>query len=413
MFDDVFDVPPTLFEEVTKGAFYVPADEVDKKSFSYLKAQYGDDHRYQIESDIAYMDSRPHDCKFKWSGKVPEHKRDSLTCDAPVWFRCVYCPESFQGNCNSKDEAECAKCEMRYRIRVRTVIRLPMLASRPSSVYLVTLTAPGKQRHCLTHTYTDKAGKTQPGVRCDFTKHDCVECVCSEHRVETKGDISEFNFTLASRWNRFMTYLRRFSPDEVTGRGNKASRPFADFEYVKAIEPQKRGALHIHAVIRSARPFVMTPAVIADLKIMAMNLGFGHQFDIQTLGGEELDLVTAARYVAKYISKRNTSTEAEIPFPRFKDTKTRHKELDEVYNTDGEYCYATKPETIRKKVKPPRAWTASRRWGLNIGKLVAQQTLFRSNPQKALQLMTEYMWTVWSHQLGIANPYKRQLAITA
>jgi hypothetical protein len=221
-----------------------------------------------------------------------------------------------------------------------------------------------------------------------------------------------------------MTYLKRFSPDVVNGRGNKASRPFEDFEYVKAIEPQKRGALHIHAVMRSSKSFVMTPDVIADLKMLAMDLGFGHQFDVKTLGGSDLDMVTASRYVAKYISKRNSSAESEIPFPRFKDVKKGRGKFTvrESYGLTlsksrpgpvREYVYGFRQETIRKKVKQPRAWTASRLWGLTLGKLIAQQTIYRSDRKAGQAAMYKHMWTVWAHQLGIANPYKPLLAITA
>lgn len=417
-----------------------------------------------------------HEHSYAWRGEASRYGITGTTtarCQRPILFRCVLCPEYYLANCNSKDSSECEPCELRYRTRVRSVLRIPMLASRPGSVFLFTLTAPGARRHCLTHTYTDKKGAVQPSVRCKWedkldsitgeivsvpVDDSCVECVCSDNRLTSRHDISEFNYALANMWNRFMTYVRRYSPEAVNGRSNKASRPFAGFEYAKAIEPQKRGALHIHALIRTANPMALTPEVLAAFKAIAMEIGFGHQFDVQVVGGKDLDMVTASRYVAKYVSKRNSSSDPDIPFPRTRTEMVRgertrgyerrgassgHRMSAKAYSEvrkapEGlqgshvtpagetvEHTYTTQEYSqyvigygqvrvpMERKVKPPRAWSVSRNWGLSMTKIIKQQMLWQYDKESGAKRMMELIWTVFAHQMGIANPMKPQLAITA
>lgn len=252
------------FETAGDASLPLPHRDVTSAAETWLQQEYADWGQPNVVEE--------HVCSFTWRGPAERYKVAGKTvqpCQKPILFSCVKCPEYFLATCNSKDASVCEPCELRYRTRVRAVLRLPMLASRPGSVFLFTLTAPGSRRHCLTHVYQDKDGKTQPSVRCSWDEQvdvetgkivavprnaDCIECVCSNNNLKSRDDIAQFNSELAAKWNRFMTYVRRFSPDSVNGRSNKARRPFADFQYAKAIEPQKRGALHIHALIRTASP---------------------------------------------------------------------------------------------------------------------------------------------------------------
>lgn len=456
--------------ETTSGALPLPPFEVTSPIEIAARIELADWGTPAISGDC--------DHEYKWRGEAKKYGITGTTqtpCLKPVLFHCTKCPDFYLAVCNSKDAEYCEPCEARYRSRVRSVLRIPMMASRPGSVFLVTLTAPGSRRHCLTHVYKDKSGKEQPSVRCQWEEKadpqtgavvsvpvnpECVECVCSENRVSTWGEIADFNQSLAKKWNRFMTYVRRYSPEAVNGRSNKASRPFQNFEYAKAIEPQKRGALHIHALIRTENPLAMTPDVLLAFREMAMNLGFGHQFDVQVVGDGKLDQVTAARYVAKYVSKRNSATDPEIPFRRTKTvlvksprrsspvtsfgsasghrmsgrayTQVRNAEGGQMEGShvtpDGEVVEAVyKAEEysnylssygpclapVEKKVKPPRAWTVSRNWGLSMGKIIRQQSLWQYDKEAGAKKMMEHIWTVFSHQMGILNPMKPLLAIEA
>lgn len=274
--------------------------------------------------------------KYIFVGAVSPVDRTLKTCDRPNEIGCLYCSLSFQINCNSQNSEECEKCELRYRNNVRAVLRMPMLASRPGTTFLLTLTAPGAQMHCTAHLWKDKQGKMQPNYRCEiidavnhatgelmpvFASPECSVCPCSQNSIASREEVAAFNFSMARKWNDFTTYLRRLGLDSsVGGRGNKSVRPFEKMEFAKAFEPQKRGALHAHAVIRVPQKFVLTPTLLAGMKAAAMQLGFGHQFDVQTIG-EDLGAITAARYVAKYITKRNQTEEVDIPFPNIPTDK--------------------------------------------------------------------------------------------
>ncbi len=83
-------------------------------------------------------------------------------CDSPNLLRCSVCAVERSIVCGSRRLSQCGPCEMRYRIRVRSIVRIPMQVARPGTLLLLTLTAPGAQSHCLTHTYAGEASRRKP-----------------------------------------------------------------------------------------------------------------------------------------------------------------------------------------------------------------------------------------------------------
>jgi hypothetical protein len=332
---------------------------------------------------------------FKWIRKAKEGTK-TATCDSPVEYLCTFCGSGFLGNCNSHDAEECAPCEMRYRKQVRLLVRHPVLFARPGSVLFMTLTAPGKARHCVKHKYHDKKrNKLVPNYRCDFTDPECVPCPCGENAIKGKKQIGEFNSSISRMFNDFVTNVRRKFPE------------FEDIQYVRAIEPQKRGALHIHFIVRMRRAARITAELQKELTKLVMRLGFGHEFDVQQPAEGERDLlVKFARYIAKYVSK--TLSTSGVPY---KDVLTREDLAD--YNAQKDHRAAQLdrfvatgeipekgfhwPRMARKK--RPRTWSASRRWGLSMVRIKAQQLAYGSGDKaRAASLMNDYMDIVREHQ---------------
>lgn len=282
----------------------------------------------------------------------------SVRCVNPVLFICNEgCGTHMVSTCNSRDEGVCAPCEKRYRGRVRAIARMPMLVAKKGSALLVTLTAPGRKRHCLTHTYKDKNGKVQPSIKCDWDVYDrneipfgagsgCVECKCSENRIVFHEDLQVFNSTISRKFNDFITDIRRTFPE------------FEKVQYFRANEPQKRGALHIHCLMIMKRAVKVDTAMSERMTAIAMRLGFGHQLDIKQIGFGDLDQVKAARYVAKYVSK----TDAHASVPYYDEAVTF-----EVDKETGEMVM------IRIPRRRPRTWSASRHWGVSMKLIVLHQ----------------------------------------
>lgn len=306
-------------------------------------------------------------------------------CDAPNLFRCLNCTVLTSFACMSKDEDKCAKCEMRYRKAVRYIAREPLKVARPGSVVLLTTTAPGAQRHCNVHRYWAD-GKSRPSVRCeegvphpDGRPHDFCPCGEEGHALTTRDEIAAWNVDGVTRWNRMATDLRRGS--SLTG----GRADFERMEYFKATEPQKRGALHFHVLIRVPRVLVLDDELRGWLRDLAVSHGFGHEVDVQLIGDGDLDHVKAARYVAKYVTKANRGS-AQIALPKRPDrVLVQDEESGDLYTQHHPGCDCSTSKdgmhASHRPVRRPRAWTASRRWGLSLGLVRASQRLYAAGMQ--------------------------------
>lgn len=215
--------------------------------------------------------TRVEGCDHQWrhAGRAPIHRHDEAGgCERPGFLVCRSCGESRVIRCQSSSRAKCAPCSERYRCRVRRVAMTPMLTA--GAFVFLTLTAPGSRLHRL-----------PSGRVCPCTPPGGV-------------DLATWNASLSVRWNRFVTDLRR-----TVGQA----------EYFRAVEVQRRGALHLHVVLRwegSPRPLD-----VAQVRRLAIRHGFGHEVDAQVV--PEADRPRVAGYLSKYVSKAATDRES-VPF---------------------------------------------------------------------------------------------------
>lgn len=91
-----------------------------------------------------------------------------------------------------------------------------------------------------------------------------------------------WNREAGARWNHLRTLLRREYPG---------------VEFYRAVEPQKRGALHLHVIIWAPMP--LDPLVLQEL---ALRAGFGCNTRLDVCHGRE-DGARFANYVTKYVTK--------------------------------------------------------------------------------------------------------------
>jgi len=150
-------------------------------------------------------------------------------------------------------------------------------------------------------------------------------CGCETH-LNDRG-VPGWNSTTAARWNHLRTLLRREYPQ---------------LEFVKGTEVQKRGALHVHAILWS--PDAVDLAVVHRLVLAA---GFGCSVDWAPC---EPGSRRAAYYVAKYVTK--DAEPGDVPWDEEQlDTRT------------GELVQVTRAHF--------RPWTASRSWGVTMRQIRA------------------------------------------
>lgn len=120
-------------------------------------------------------------------------------------------------------------------------------------------------------------------------------------------------------------------------------RYYGATEYACAVEVQKRGLLHFHALVRVsehnarlAEHYGRTDPE-SPLRLLAIRWGFGHEIDLQLLPPGD---ARAAHYCSKYVSKSASDREV-MPWP----------------DADGS------PGVGNGRYRP---WSASRRWGLTM-----------------------------------------------
>ena len=147
-------------------------------------------------------------------------------------------------------------------------------------------------------------------------------------------DVGGWNASAGQRWNRLAVELRRRLPD---------------LAYWRAVEVQRRGALHLHVLLAS-QGALDAP----EVRRLAMAAGFGCNVRWDPLRGHPAG---AARYVAKYVTK-GASDRWTVPWRR-----------DLVDKITGELTTQTYPTY--------RAWSCSRSWGITMAELrtVAAQAI--------------------------------------
>ena len=153
-------------------------------------------------------------------------------------------------------------------------------------------------------------------------------------------DLAEWNGSLGKRWNEFVKALRRHLMTD-------------DLQYFKAVEPQRRFALHLHVLVRRDDGPLSISKV--ELRKLAMHYGFGHEVDVQGL------LPGHASYVAKYASKA-ADDRKDVPWRGL-------RRFERVDMTTGEIRKGT-----AVAYRPTyRTWSASGRWGERMAEIRAAQ----------------------------------------
>ena len=143
-------------------------------------------------------------------------------------------------------------------------------------------------------------------------------CGCAAAMV---GGLGSWNASAGKRWNVLRGALSRLYPG---------------IEYFRAVETQKRGALHLHNVI-----WTPVPLVLKDVQAAALAAGFGCVIDYEPAAAGD---TRQAAYVAKYVTKA-TDDRGEVPW-------------DVLDQETG--------EVVAVKDARYRTWSSSRGWGMTM-----------------------------------------------
>lgn len=237
--------------------------------------------------------------------------------------------------CKSRRETRCAPCAATYRGDARWLVRagieggkgVPETVSSHPAVF-VTLTAPsfGAVHRAGGICHVGRPGRCphgRPGY-C-LSRHGeqeeilgspiCPDCYDYEGAVL-------FNATAGELWRRVTIYVRRHLA-YLLGRPEREVKEEVRLSYLKVAELQRRGVVHLHAIVRAdaatddvlAPPGEVTTEHLSKALIRAVasvyrdvtvgnrtrRLVFGEQVKVDPLPAGEVKGV--ASYLAKYLSK--------------------------------------------------------------------------------------------------------------
>lgn len=183
--------------------------------------------------------------------------------------------EWYWRRCGCARPSRCAPCAEIKRNDVAAVGRSGWTDRLAERGWWVTLTAPGADvlpwdRALCSHS---------AGVPCSGK----IGC-----QVEAEA-LAIWHDQLGQRWSWFVTELRR----ELD----------CDVQFFKTWEPQDRGALHAHSMMRTDEPLTER-RMVAAVKAAALRWGFGEQVKCEMVDlGDTLQAAKCAGYCAKYSSK--------------------------------------------------------------------------------------------------------------
>jgi hypothetical protein len=140
------------------------------------------------------------------------------------------------------------------------------------------------------------------------------------------GGLGSWNASAGKRWNVLRGAISRLYPGA---------------EFFRAVEPQKRGALHLHVIV-----WTPVPLVLKDVQRLAVAAGFGCVIDFEPASPGD---TRQAAYVSKYVTKA-TDQRGEVPWDVV-DLETGEVEAVK----DARY----------------RTWSCSKGWGLTMKVLKA------------------------------------------
>lgn len=256
---------------------------------------------------------------WQHAGNRPDLGRPEF-CVYPSKMVNVRTGEHYLARCGSTRASRCEPCSELHRGDVAAVGRSGW-TDRPSDRgYWCALTAPGADvlpwdRDKCTHS---------SGVECSGSEHGCV--------VDEIA-LALWHDQLALSWSHFIHDLRRLLNPGATGP--VSSWP-VQVDFHKSYEPQARGALHAHFMIR-VTGVVTDRRFRAAFKLASSRHSFGRQLHCEVVDLSNPETIARkAGYMAKYAAKC-----ADV--------------LLDVVRLDR--C------TGEIKTGGLRSWSASRRWG--------------------------------------------------
>lgn len=239
-------------------------------------------------------------------GYLQGPRPDGLDCDRPLLVVCGNCAARTVWRCKNHRESRCRSCSNRYRLRVRRIASDGMLSRcRTGHQGMLTVTAPSSGGHL--------------GWVVDWNhKEPRPVCSCDQKMA---GGLGVWNASAGKRWNRLRGDLARLYPGLV---------------YLRVVEIQERGAIHLHILVWTPKPLVLN-----EVQTLAMLAGFGCVIDYEESVG-----TGHAHYVSKYATK-STDQRQEVPW-----------EQDRLDRSTGEVRAVTDAKY--------RNWSCSRDWGLTM-----------------------------------------------
>lgn len=264
-------------------------------------------HRLRV---VGYLHGRAGARRLRDSAVRVELPR-STVCDSPLLWACELGCCMAARPCGNHRESKCSPCSTRYRRRVSRLIEagLSITKRKTGHLYLLTVNAPGDDGH-------QRWVPGRPG------RHGLCGC----HHARAEGDAA-WNGSAGSRWNHLRTLL---------------AGSVEALDYVRVVEVQRRGLIHLHVVLWSPKPLAAQA-----VQTMALAAGFGCVMDLAPLDSAD----KTARYLAKYVTK-SVDVRGSVPW-------VRHH----VDRATGE---------VESNYEPTfRAWSSSRSWPVRMADLVA------------------------------------------
>jgi hypothetical protein len=239
--------------------------------------------------------------------------------------------------CGSRRETRCPACAHTYRADARHLVRAGLIGGKgidPSVVFhpavFLTLTAPSFGTiHSARQGGPCRAGS--PGHRCRHGR----SVNCPERHVEDdelvgtpvcpdcydyRGAVLH-NAHTPELWRRTTIYLHR-QLAAVLGLTQVETRKVVQLSFCRVAEYQRRGVVHLHAIIRADGPDGALPPVSADeLSVACLRVtravqvshplgetSWGSEVDVQVLDRDNGRAAKVASYVAKYATKSADSS---------------------------------------------------------------------------------------------------------
>lgn len=264
---------------------------------------------------------------------------------------CSTCRGAVWAECGRTREDRCEHCAMKHNRRLKKLIASGF-TGRPSNFFFNTLTAPGQ-----TVLEWDTSQCSHPPDRPCSGKIGC--------RVH-EMDAAMWNASAPQAWSWFMTALRR----ELAGH---------EVQFFKCWETQKRGVLHLHAVVwcpgvtaaRMAAAWASAAAL--TWQIGSYGFSWGEQCDSRAIG-------SASSVPALMDLFDMTADEAEeaVSNDADEDRKRCVRYVAKYCTKGGERACVVNRRTgeIMRDGAGYRTWSASSRFGLRMKAIRAQQRDF-------------------------------------